>query len=292
MPAFVPLADARARVHPLLRRVRLVGDFFSNFYGGVLVGSSQLVPATERINAVKASQNLHGEIKWQKVTANYLEKYKAVVDALFDELEAGTVKLRIMFTQNSHEPTALSDEQRRLSYWLLYYQFVKHAFGFSRMPPTDLHTHLRVYFDQFPQTGEEAAKFKDFIEALERSAEFKAARLRIRRHDIAEVDSHDHALLQCLDVVLGAICFRLNDKHLVKPAGSRVRGSRTIAKEKLYRHIHQRICALRPNFNIGITTGGGAESRWSLPYCHWRFLPREHKYDQAKTKGGRNKKPT
>jgi hypothetical protein len=60
----------------------------------------------------------------------------------------------------------------------------------------------------------------------------------------------------------------------------------------LYGHIHKRIRALRPNFNIGITTGGGPESRWELPYCHWRFIPREHKYDHAKTKGGRNKKPT
>ena len=93
-------------------------------------------------------------------------------------------------------------------------------------------------------------------------------------------------------MVLGAICFRLNDKHLAKPKDSRVRGSRTVAKEKLYRHIQMRIGELRPNFNIGITTGGGRESRWTLPYCHWKFTPRQHTYDPAKTKRGRNKKPT
>jgi len=142
-----------------------VGDYFSNFYGGVLVGGSKVVEVTARINAVKAAHHLHGEIKWQKVTTNYLEKYKAVMDALFAELKAGSVKLRIMFTQNAHEPTELSDEQRRLSYWLLYYQFVKHAFGFVAMPRGDVSTHLRVYFDQFPRTGEDAAKFKGFIEA-------------------------------------------------------------------------------------------------------------------------------
>lgn len=266
------------------------GAYFSNFYGGLLVGASQYQPVSDRLNAVKRQQNLLKEVKWQKVTETYLAKYEALVNAFFDEVETGRIKVRIMFRQNAQKPTGLSDEQRELTYWLLYYQFVKHAFGFAMMPEREHGAHLRIYFDQFPDTGEQAAKFKGFIGALEHSRQFRGVGLKIRKQDITEVDSHDHVLLQCLDVVLGAMCFRLNDKHLAKPAGATRRGSRTIAKGKLYKLIQTRIQALKPYFNIGITTGGDAQSRWDLPYRHWKFTPAEFEYDVDKTKGGQRKK--
>ena len=74
----------------------------------------------------------------------------------------------------------------------------------------------------------------------------------IRNGDVAEVCSHDHVLLQCTDIVLGAMYFRLNNLHLEKPAGSRTRGKRTIAKEKLYKHINSQISSILPHFNIGV----------------------------------------
>ncbi len=66
---------------------------------------------------------------------------------------------------------------------------------------------------------------------------------------------------------LGAMAFRLNDKHLVKPPGQVRRGKRTIAKEKLYKHILGRIRQLYPNFNIGESTGmqGDRANRWRTP---------------------------
>lgn len=267
------------------------GLFFSSFYGGLLVGASQYQTVTDRLNAVKAAQNLRGEVKWQKVTESYRSKYEALMSAFFDEVAAGRVKVRIMFRQNARKPRGLSDEQREIGYWLLYYQFVKHAFGFAHMPPEEHGAHLRIYFDQFPDTGEQAAKFKGFIEALEHSKEFRGVGLRIRKQDITEVSSHDHVLLQCLDIVLGSICFRLNDKHRVKVPGSRRRGSRTVAKDNFRKFILKRIQLIRPNFNIGITTGGYLPDRWEMPYRHWCFKPSEVDYDHAKTKGGQKKNP-
>lgn len=223
------------------------------------------------------------------MTKTYLEKYRNLMDAFFAEIAAGNVKIRMMFRQNAQKPTGLTDEQREIGYWLLYYQFVKHAFGFAHMARADHERHLRIYFDQFPDTGEQAAKFKGFIEALQHSREFRGVRLRIRKQDITEVSSHDHVLLQCLDVVLGSICFRLNDKHKAKPAGSRRRGSRTVAKDELRLHILKQIQTIRPNFNIGVTTGGGPEERWTMSYRHWCFRPSEFEYDPSKTKRGAKK---
>jgi len=61
----------------------------------------------------------------------------------------------------------------------------------------------------------------------------------IPEDQIAEVKSHNHVLLQCVDIVLGAIQFRLNDLHKVTPEGKWRRGKRTIAKEKLYKMINR-----------------------------------------------------
>ena len=73
------------------------------------------------------------------------------------------------------------------------------------------------------------------------------------------------------------MAFRLNDMHKVKPPGERTRGKRTIAKEKVYKHISQRIRDIYPNFNIGITRGKEGDSRnyWNHPYRHWSFKPKE-----------------
>jgi hypothetical protein len=261
------------------------GAFYSNFYGGVLVGGSQVEAVSGRLAACKAALNLHGEVKWQKVTDNYLGKYITLIDAFFDEAESGRVKARIMFRQNARKPTGLSPMQVEQSYFILYYQFIKHAFGFAFMPDHGGPIRLRAYFDQFPDTGEQVARFKGYIMGLNASTAFRTARLSIAPGDLAEVRSHEHPLLQCLDVVLGAMAFRLNDLHKVIPDGASRRGKRTVAKEKLYDHIRARICRMHPNFNIGITTGGGSESRWAKPYRHWAFVPKDHDYDHSLTKG-------
>jgi hypothetical protein len=44
------------------------GKYYSNFYGGLLVGASQYESITKRLNAVKQELNLFGEVKWEKVT--------------------------------------------------------------------------------------------------------------------------------------------------------------------------------------------------------------------------------
>lgn len=261
------------------------GRYFSNFFGGALVSSTDLAHVTERLAFAKREQNLHGEIKWIKVTQNYLEKYKAVMDAFFDLVQESRIKVRIMFTANRHVPQDLTAEQRQNKYFLLYYQFLKHAFGLQYATAKGKPIRCRFYLDALPDTRERVAQFKGFLKGLERTSTLRG-HIEVAPEQIADVRSHDHVVMQCLDVVLGAMHFRLNNKHEDKPPGQRTRGKRTIAKDKLYRHINRRIRAMYPNFNVGITTGGGAGSgRWLHPYRHWQFVPRNFEYD------GRYEKP-
>lgn len=268
----------------------MVGRYYSNFYGGLIIGASQYEKITRLLNEKKRELNLHHEVKWGRVTQPYLQKYCEFICLFFKQVIERRVKVRIFFRQNVHKPKQLTKEQIDTQYFRLYYQLIKHAFGLGSIDPNPYGTRLRLYFDQFPDTGEKVDQFKGFILGLRSNTVFKKARIIIKREDITEVLSKDHVLLQCLDVVLGSMSFRLNDKHKEIPTGKKRRGKRTIAKHELYKTILAEIRKIHPNFNVGITTGGGGDmkKRWKDPYLHWSFLPREREYDERLTKG-RNK---
>lgn len=262
------------------------GSYFSNFYGGALIRSTDLEAVEHRLEAVKLELGLHGEFKWSKVTDQYLAKYIRLMEEVFGFVAGGMIKIRIMFTQNFHRPQGLTREQKDSRYHLLYYQFLKHAFGlhFSGVPGELIG--LRIILDQLPGTREQNAVLKGYLAALGNSAGFRQANLQAGLDRIVEVESHKHVILQGLDVILGAMQFKLNNKHLEKPEGARTRGKRTIAKEKLYKAMHKHIRDLHPNFNIGISTGvrGDRANRWRDPYRHWLFIPTNHTLDYGKTK--------
>ena len=269
------------------------GRYYSNFYGGVLVGGSQHKKVSDRLNAKKRALNLFGEIKWRKVSERYLPKYEAMMASFFDEVRAGHVKVRIMFTQNAHEPRGLSEEHVDLRYFLLYYQFIKHGFGLAHLDNAGQDFFLRLYFDRIPDTAERAAQFKGHLHALQETHRLKKAKVRIRENDVTEVSSHDHVLLQCIDVVLGAVAFRLNGRHKAKIPGTRRRGKKTVAKERLYKTILSEVKRIKPGFNIGITTGlkGDAARLWDDPYRHWCFRSKDSEYRRSRTKRGQKKSP-
>ena len=260
------------------------GDYFGNFYGGALVRSTDLQTVIDSLSDRKNELNLYREVKWQKVSGAYKQKYKDLMDTFFDHIADDRIKVRIMFTKNVHVPN-LTREQSRNQYHLLYYQFIKHAFGLGYSDAGEP-SHIRLNIDQMPRNREANAQFKGHVVALNQSRQFRDARIRIRHDQIAEISSHDHVVSQCLDVVLGAMVFRLNDKHKIKPEGSRTRGKRTIAKESVYKHINARIREIYPNFNVGISTGiqGAIPNRWLHPYRHWLFVPAQHEIDRTKNK--------
>lgn len=264
------------------------GTFFSNFYGGALIRSRDLQLIETTLKLKKQELYLKNEIKWQRVTENYLSKYIEMMDLFFEFIQQDQIKIRIMFTQNVNAPKNLSAYHLEKSYHLLYYQFIKHAFGLRFANQGLKPVFLRIYLDRMPDTKENNAQFKAHLMGLEKSVNFKNANIRLRSDQIAEVNSDEHVIMQCLDIVLGAMQFRLNDLHKQKPEGSYRRGKRTVAKEKLYKHILSRIRMIYPNFNIGVSTGiQNRNDSWRHPYRHWLFIPREFVRDVSKIKGSK-----
>lgn len=217
------------------------GKYYSNFYGGVIVGSSQYQRITDRLNNTKADLNLYQEVKWEKVTELYLPKYEELIRVFFEEISRSNLRVRIMFRQNAHLPRGLSREQVDWEYYLLYYQFVKHGFGLEHVLEN---IRLRLYFDTFPDTAEKSEQFKGFLLGLTKTKKWQS--IDINREDITEVHSHNHVILQCLDIVLGAMSFRLNDKHKEFPKGQGGEGKEPLPKRNFTRQFSLKFAKYAP----------------------------------------------
>ena len=87
------------------------GEYFSDFFGGVLVRSRDIYEVTTAIEAKKQELNLLGEIKWVKVSVSYLEKYKEMMDLFFSFIKQDKLKLRIMFRDTNQVPSNLDRDQ-------------------------------------------------------------------------------------------------------------------------------------------------------------------------------------
>ena len=264
------------------------GEFFSNFYGGILIESKNLKRGLNKMEEKVKELDITEEIKWQKVNRHFFEKYMTLVDFIFDLLEDGLIKIRIFFRHNQYVPKYLTREQMRKEYSMLYYQFIKHAFGFHYSNDSGHPVSLHIALDELPISEPEKKEFKDYLHGLRNDQNYKAANIQIKKEDIQEVDSKKNLPLQKLDLILGAICFRLNDKHKIKAEGSNRRGKRTVLKEKLYKQIYFRITQLRRGFNVGMSTGLSSPIEiWTMPYRHWSFIPKRVEVDKRQTKKGR-----
>ena len=262
------------------------GRFYSNFYGGALIKASdrQAIEAGLR----EAASGINGEAKWTKIWERDEARYIAFVGKFLELVDGGLIKVRVMFTQNIHRTDHIEYYEEDAKYFKLYYQFIKHAFGLTfcnEIEPKDI-VRVTIYLDDSPDTTAALNNFKDYLASLTVLPDFFRARVIIDRNAIADVNSKDHVILQAVDVILGAIQFRLNDHHKEIPKGKRRRGKRTRAKERVYDFINAKLRAMYPHFNIGSTTGqsDGPHVRWTHPYRHWKFIPYESIQDQTRGK--------
>ena len=129
--------------------------------------------------------------------------------------------------------------------------------------PADKDVYLRLYFDVIPYPLDQRDAFKAHILSLQKFWQFRKARLKIRLDDIAEINSKKHTIQLCMDIVLGAMAFVLNKKHLETTPGTN-----ELIKESNGCEV----------FCISETTPSKSpKDYWITPYRHWLFLPAEFK---------------
>ena len=256
------------------------------FMDGALVKVADIQEIEKELNAKKDELNLKGEIKWSKVTGNYLDKYMEMINLFFSFIKAGKIKVRIMFAQNAHVSDGLTKEQTDNEYSILYYYFLKDAFGmkYSNSTPYKTKVNFSLYLDDLPCSKEQKEIFKKSL--FRNNVGFQQNNVEIT--EFVEIDSKKHVIQQCMDIILGSMNFKLNDFDKIKDEKTGKRSKRTIAKEKLYKVINKNIREIRKNFNIGITTGinGDQSNYWKHLYRHWNFISSYSHFDETLTKRG------
>lgn len=257
---------------------------------GALINLSDVNMIENKLNSKKEELNLNGEIKWTKVTDNYLDKYIEVINLFFEFIKSGKVKVRIMFAQNAFVSDGLTKKQTDNEYSILYYYFLKDAFGlrFSNNTPFKNKVNFSYYLDDLPCSEEQKKGLKNSL--LRYNYELKQDNIEIK--EIVEIDSKKHVIQQCMDIILGSMNFKLNDFDKIKNEQTGKRSKRTIAKEKLYKVINKNIRDIRKGFNVGVSTSNDNDvtNIWKHEYRHWNFISKYSHFDKNLTKKGNKSK--
>lgn len=85
---------------------------YGDFFGGCIISSSDLHPVVDALEKCKKENNLLQEIKWTKVTENYLQKYQNVIRLFFSFVRQGKIKVRIMFRSMENQYVSESKEDK------------------------------------------------------------------------------------------------------------------------------------------------------------------------------------
>lgn len=273
MPQLIIYCDESARK----------GKFYSDFYGGAILDARYRNSLEQRLVAAKG--RCQGEMKWEKISEYNENDYKLFIDEIMNIVRDGFMKIRIMFTQNVN--IVSHNDEDAIKYGKLYYQFIKHAFGLRYCNPSNLlNYNVTIYLDEFPHSPKKLDEFKNYMSELSEFPFLKSARVVIKKENITDVVSKNHVILQAVDVILGAMQFRLNNKHKEIPLGKKRRGKRTKAKERVYKHLNARIQEIYPRFNVGTSTGQTEEPqvRWTHNYRHWCFKQNGSERDLSQSK--------
>ena len=76
------------------------GKNYSYFFGGCILKENEYDRISLTLNLLKNNYNLH-EIKRQKINEYNVDKYISIIEAFFDYIKAGLVKVRIMYAPNN-----------------------------------------------------------------------------------------------------------------------------------------------------------------------------------------------
>lgn len=251
---------------------------------GALVKISDVQSIEKTLNDKKEELNLKGEIKWTKVTGNYLEKYIDMINLFFSFIKSGKIKVRIMFAQNAFVSDGLTKEHTDNEYNILYYFFLKNAFGlkYSNNMPFKHKVNFSLYLDDLPCSENQKNNLKNSLYRY--NHELKQNNIEIT--EIVEIDSKKHVIQQCMDIILGSMNFKLNGFNELKDDETGKRSKRTIAKDKLYKVINSNIREIRKGFNVGVSTGidGDTTNYWKHLYRHWNFISAYSHFDKSLTK--------
>jgi hypothetical protein len=92
--------------------------------GGLWLPAEYRVELKETVNAIKAKNNITGEVKWKKVSPAYLHVYKELIDYFF---RADYLRFRVILIEASKvNHYKFNNSDAELGFYKFYYQLLHH----------------------------------------------------------------------------------------------------------------------------------------------------------------------
>jgi hypothetical protein len=214
------------------------------------------------------------EIKWSKLNGRFFADYKLLIDTFFDFWETHhELKFRQMFMDRKYD--YVGDGNPKDMLFMLYYQFIKHSFGFDS--------------DYFKSLAVDTLLFKldDYsdIQRKKTLIDYVQSHYSDFNVKINFIDSKKSAIHQIIDILMGAAGYYGNFKCCKKEEVKK----QDICKLKLAKYIQKRFEQIQSSDrdakvfhwfeNTGGVRGSGYDNRHRYKIMIWKFIPREHRVD-------------
>jgi hypothetical protein len=173
---------------------------------GLALDQTSIPRIKARLKQINKDTNAVGEVKWQTAKSRRKNTHRAYIDYLFDLIDEGSAHFHIRFAPfNDYDHSLSGRKKRSATVGKMHYQLI-------------LHRAVRYYGKEnkliiHPDDGDCTEDLPGFLYALNMDGrtKYKAANCI---QSIECRDSKSEAILQLLDVTLGALSAHKNGRHL------------------------------------------------------------------------------
>lgn len=195
-------------------------------FGALIAARQSLAGFSEAVKAYRSTHNMTGEMKWTKVSEQKEAEYRAFVDVFFDRCTSETLHFKcVVFDSHAIDYRGYHDGDKVLGRYKLFYTFLLHTLGDYVQTNAD---RIQILFDEFP------AKYslRDFRTVLNAGfcKQFGKCGQIITAVEAAR--SHERDELQMADVLMGAVGFHRNRRHMAADTRlAKIRLAKYVAKK-------------------------------------------------------------
>ena len=151
---------------------------------------------------------MNAELKWERVSNQKIDEYRALVDYFFAMNNANYLQFHcVIFDNHKWKNQQFNGGDRDMGLSKLYYQLLHHKFTRNCGPDGSLFVCLDRRNSSTPHKT-----LQDMLNAAA-LRDFQIPERPIKQ--LVSADSKKETLLQINDVILGAVCAYKNDKHLL-----------------------------------------------------------------------------
>lgn len=266
MPDYIIIADESVKT----------GKNYCDYFGGCMLRSKDHDLFTRKLSAKKKELGLRHELHWKHIGLDDADRAKDVLRVFFEGVEQGNIRLRIMFRKNTDVPSTpkYSKWNHSKRFFVAYYLFLTVAFGLNAPDAEDANAVLQLYLDELTK-NKYRKEFNHYLQAGGPDAS-NGPKVNIPVGNITFSRSCDRTLIQCVDLVLGAVQSYLEEKYIPIDRRASDTPKKTAAKSDLCDFIFEQIRRIEPNFVPGESTKWGNDDHfnWHTNFKQWRFVPR------------------